>query len=186
MTREYGTSARTFKSALIWCVADAAAVPREEVRKVLAWEAIHEEEDTLRLDDGQKRQLAENLKKAQRDVKEAVWRTYKNILLLDKNNTIRGVDLGLVHSSAADTIVTFILNRLRKDGDVEEGVSPNFLVRNWPPAFTEWSTKSVREAFFASPQFPRLLNGDVVKEAIAKGVSESRLAYVGKCRHRNG
>jgi hypothetical protein len=144
MTREYGTSACTFKSALIWCVADAAAVLREEVRKALAWEAIHDEEDTLRLDDGQKRQLAENLKKAQRDVKEAVWRTYKNIPLLDKNNTIRGVDLGLVHSSAADTIVTFILNRLRKDGDVEEGVSPNFLVRNWPPAFTEWSTKSVR------------------------------------------
>src|SRR5712692_6215243 len=180
MTREYGTSARTFKSALIWCVTDAAAVLREEVRKVLAWEAIYDEEDTLRLDEGQKRQLAENLKKAQRDVKEAVWRTYKNILLLDKNNTIRVVDLGLVHSSAADTIVTFILNRLRKDGDVEEGVSPNFLVRNWPPAFTEWSTKSVRYAFFASPQFPRLLNGDVAKEAIAKGVSESRLAYVGK------
>ncbi len=180
MTREHGASARTFKSALIWCVADAAAVLREEVRKVLAWEAIDDEEDTLRLDEGQKRQLAENLKKAQRDVKEAVWRTYKNILILDKNNTTRAVDLGLVHSSAADTIVTFILNRLRKDGDMEEGVSPNFLVRNWPPAFTEWSTKSVRDAFFASPQFPRLLNGDVVKGAIAKGVSESRLAYVGK------
>jgi len=80
MTREYGASARTFKSALIWCVADAAAVLREETRKVLAWEAIDEEEDTLRLDEGQKRQLTENLKKAQRDVKEAVWRTYKNIL----------------------------------------------------------------------------------------------------------
>lgn len=180
MTREHGTSARTFKSALIWCVPDAAAALREEARKVLAWEAIQDEEDTLRLDDGQKRQLVENLKKAQRDLKEAVWRTYKNILLLGKDNSIRTVDLGLVHSSAADTMVTLILNRLRQDGDVEEGVSPNFLIRNWSPAFTEWSTKAVRDAFFASPQFPRLLNGEVVKETIARGVRENRFAYVGK------
>jgi len=73
-----------------------------------------------------------------------------------------------------------ILNRLRQDGDVEEGISPNFLVRNWPPAFKEWSTKSARNAFFASPQFPRLLNAEVVKDTIARGVSSSILAYVGK------
>ena len=33
-----------------------------------------------------------------------------------------------------------------------------FLVRNWSGVFKEWSTKAVRDAFFASPQFPRLLN----------------------------
>jgi hypothetical protein len=63
---------------------------------------------------------------------------------------------------------------------VEESPSPNFLVRNWPPAFKEWSTKAVRDAFFASPQFPRLLNGDTIKETIARGVSNGLIAYVGK------
>ncbi|MBI4469429.1 MAG: hypothetical protein HY650_08930 [Acidobacteria bacterium] len=58
--------------------------------------------------------------------------------------------------------------------------SPNLLVRNWPPAFTEWSTKSVRDAFFASPQFARLLDADAVKETIARGVASGHLAYVGK------
>jgi hypothetical protein len=101
-------------------------------------------------------------------------------MLLGKDNRMRPIDLGLVHSSAADTMVTLIMNRLRQDGDVEEGVSPNFLVRNWPPAFTEWSTKAVRDAFFASPLFPRLLNGDSVKDTIARGVSSGILAYVGK------
>jgi hypothetical protein len=38
----------------------------------------------------------------------------------------------------------------------------------------------VREAFFASPLFPRLLNGDSVKETIARGVENGVLAYVGK------
>lgn len=68
-----------------------------------------------------------------------------------------------------------------KDGELEKGgINPNFLIRNWPPAFTEWSAKSVRETFFASPQFPRLLHGEVLRDTIARGVRESRLAYVGK------
>ena len=66
----------------------------------------------LRLDERQKRQLAENLKKAQRDLKESVWRTYKNLMLLGKDNTMRPIDLGLVHSSAADTMVALVMNRL--------------------------------------------------------------------------
>jgi hypothetical protein len=63
---------------------------------------------------------------------------------------------------------------------VEKDISPNFLTRNWPPAFTEWSTKSVRDMFFASPQFPKLPNADVIEETIARGVANGLLAYVGK------
>jgi hypothetical protein len=36
-------SARTFKSALIWVVADSAQPMREEARKILAWQAISDE-----------------------------------------------------------------------------------------------------------------------------------------------
>lgn len=179
MIREYGSSGRTFKSALLFAVPDDDAPLREEARKQLAWQDIKDEEDD-RLDDGQRTQLSENLKKAQRDLKEAVWRTYKNVALLGNDNKVRTVDLGLVHSSQAPSMVKLIVDRLRQDGDIETGISPNFLIRNWPPAFTEWSTKSVRDAFFASPQFPRLLNGDAVKDTIARGVSGGMLAYVGK------
>ena len=63
---------------------------------------------------------------------------------------------------------------------MKDSPSPNLLVRNWPPAFTEWSTKSVRDAFFASPQFCRLMNPDSIKDTIAKGVAEELLGYVGK------
>ena len=113
-------------------------------------------------------------------MKESVWRTYKNIALLGKDNQIRLVDLGLVHSSTADAIITFILDRLRKDGEVEKDISPNLLVRNWNPAFKEWSTKAVRDAFFASPLFPRLLDPEGVRETIARGVEGGVLGYVGK------
>jgi hypothetical protein len=67
------------------------------------------------------------------------------------------------------------------DGDLEtKQISPSFLVRNWPPAFKEWSTKSVRDAFFASPQFPRLINAELIKDTISRGVGSGLFAYVGK------
>ena len=180
-TKEHGSSARTFKSGLVWAVPEGADSLRDDARKVLAWEDIADEETDLRLDDGQKRQLAESLKKAQRDIKETVWRTYKNVMLLGKDGEWKTVDLGLVHSSAAPSIGQLIIERLGQAGDIEDkGVSPNFLVRNWPPAFKEWNTKSVRDAFFASPQFPRLLNPDSIKDTIARGVENGMLGYVGK------
>jgi hypothetical protein len=93
---------------------------------------------------------------------------------------IRSIDLGLVHSSADASLVGFIVHRLTQDGDISEGISPKFLVRNWSGAHKEWSTKAVKDAVFASPLFPRLLNGDLIRDTIARGVSNSVLAYVGK------
>lgn len=181
MIREAGSSDRTFKSALIFAIADSDSSLREEARKVLAWEDIRDQE-LASLDESQQRQLSVNLQKAQSDLFEAVWRSYKNIVLLGKDNTLRHIDLGLVTSSSGvdKSMVSLIMNRLRADGDVEDAISPRFLVRNWPPAFQEWSTKAVRDTFFASPQFPRLLKIDAVKDAIARGVKEGSLAYVGK------
>lgn len=178
MAKEHGTSSRTYKSALLWCVAEDGALLSEEARKVLAWEAIASEAGILRFDEPQRRQLEENLKRAKRDLQESVWRSYKNVFLLDEKNALRKVDLGLVHSSAADSMVSLVLARLEQEDLVVDGVSPNFLVRNWPPALPEWSTKAVRDAFFASPKFPRLLNPESVKQTICRGVEGGMLAYV--------
>jgi len=179
-TKEHGASARTFKSALLWAVPDNHRQLNEDARKLLAWEALEDEADELRLESTQQKQMSENMKRAERDLRESVWRTYKNVYLLDKNNQWRCIDLGLVHSSAADSLVSLILSRLKQEGDIEEIISPNFLVRNWPPAFKEWSAKSVRDAFFASPQFPRLLNPETIKQTIADGVTRGLFGYAGK------
>jgi hypothetical protein len=36
----------------------------------------------------------------------------------------------------------------------------------------------VRDAFYASPLFPRRLNPDTIKDTIARGVSNGQLGYV--------
>ncbi|MBD1838873.1 DUF499 domain-containing protein [Coleofasciculus sp. FACHB-501] len=178
---ESGTSDRTYKSAVIFAVADSENLLRDEARKVLAWEDIRDQEwDTL--NDVQKRQLSENLKKAERDVEEAVWRSYKYMILLDKDNQLRTVDMGAGSSSSADTksITASILKRLQIEDAIQNTIAPRFLVRNWSLVYKEWSTKAIRDVFFSSPSFPRLLNGNVIKETIVRGVKDGSFAYVGK------
>lgn len=53
------------------------------------------------------------------------------------------------------------------------------LTRNWP-AMTEWPTKAIRDAFYASPKFPRIVGPDVVRDTISRGVGNGQFAYVGK------
>jgi len=178
-TKEHGKSGRTYKSALIWIIPDSSNQLIDDARKVLAWEDIKENEFG-KLSDLQQRELSENLKKSKRDLGEAIWRTYKNIVLLDRDNTIKVKDFGLIHSSSSDSLTSFIITRLKEEEEITESVTPNFILRNWPPAIKEWSTKSLRDTFFASPLFPRLLNPERLKDTISRGVSGGMFAYLGK------
>ena len=86
-----------------------------------------------------------------------------------------------MHSSSASSPIENILNRLTTDGDFDKGISVRLLLKNWSAAFTERPTKSVRDAIYASPQFPRILKGTTaIQDTIAKGVSAGEIAYVGK------
>ena len=180
LTAESGTSARTFKSALLWAVAEEGTPLTEEARKLLAWKDIEGDSSELKLDEAQHKLLLENVKRAERDLRETVWRSYKNVFLLAEDNMFRRIDLGLVHSSTASSLVELIITRLKQEDLVVEGVGPNFLTRYWPPALAEWSTKSVRDAFFASPKFPRLVKADAIRETISRGLDAGLFAYIGK------
>jgi len=182
MTRASGTSARTFKSALLWSVADSPTPIRQAARRLLALDDIQAdcEAGQQRLDESQQQQLRQNLGRAESDLREATWRAYRNLLLLDRDNSLRRLDLGHIHSSSAGSLLELILRRLSQEDIVVDGVSPNFLVRNWPPALSEWSTRKVRDDFFASPRFPRLLQADVLRATISRGVDDGHFAYVGK------
>ncbi len=183
MIREYGGRGRTFKSALLFVAPEGGAALADEVRTLLALETLEDpaEQERLRLEPAQVREIREKRQRSERDLRERVWRVYRHILLLGEDNELLEVDLGLLHSSAAESLVGLILARLRQEGLLEDRVGPDFLVRNWPPAFSEeWSTKSVRDMFFASPRFPRLLNPEVLRDTIAEGVRAGKFGYVGK------
>ena len=181
IVRDCGSSGRTYKSALIFAVPDAGEAVREAARNALAWEDIDDDEDTKkRIDEGQKSLLARNLKNAQRDLDEAIFRTYRHVFLLGKDNKLRPIDLGQITSSSAGSIVELILRELQRCEEITDGISPAKLIKYWPPALVEWSTKAVRDAFYSSPQLSRLLNPDSIKRTISDGVTQGLLGYASK------
>ena len=184
IVRDCGSSGRTYKSALIFAVPDATTNLRDATRNALAWEDIDDDEETKkRIDDSQLKLLKRNMESARRQLKEDLFRAYRHLYLLDKNNAVRHIDLGQITSSATtptDGIVGLYLRELRRNDEITEGVSPLKLVKYWPPALTEWSTAGVRDAFYSSPQLPRLLNPDIIKRAICDGVTQGLLGYATK------
>jgi predicted AAA+ superfamily ATPase len=181
IVRDCGASGRTFKSALVFAAADPSENIREIAREVLAWEDIEDDEETKkRIDEGQVNLLKRNLKNAQRDLDEAIFRAYKHLYLLDKQNKLRHIDLGNITSSSAGSLVETYLLRLGSAGgldEVVESVPARKLPGYWPASLTEWSTKAVRDAFYSSPLLPRLLNPEQVKRTIADGVTQGLLGY---------
>jgi hypothetical protein len=181
IVRDCGSSGRTCKSALIFAVPDAGDAVREAARNALAWEDIDDDEDTKKgIDEGQKSLLSRNLKNAQRDLDEAIFRTYRHVYLLGKDNKLRPIDLGQITSSSAGSIVELILRELQRCEEITDGISPAKLIKYWPPALVEWSTKAVRDAFYSSPQLSRLLNPDSIKRTISDGVTQGQLGYASK------
>jgi len=181
IVRDCGNSGRTYKSAIIFAVPDSVDVIHEATRNVLAWESIEDDTDTRKqLDDSQERLLKRNFGRAKSDLTEAIWRSYRYLYLLGKDNKLRQLDLGQITSSMAGSLVDLYVNELSRTDEITSGVGANNLLKYWPPALTEWSTKSVRDAFFSSPQLPRLLDADAIKRTIADGVSNGTLGYATK------
>ena len=181
LLRECGTAGRTYKSGLIFVAPDHGAAITEATRNVLAWEDIEADEDTARqLEEAQRRSLAQSLGRAKADLKESIWRAYRHVFLLSKDNTVKSLDLGQTTSSMAPSLCDLVLNQLRKDDEITEVVGPTKLIRLWPPALTEWSTKAVRDAFFASPALPRLLDPNSIKRTIADGVTAKLFGYASR------
>jgi predicted AAA+ superfamily ATPase len=166
-----GNSSRAFKSALFFAAPDSPARLRDAARKLLAWQTLDVEADRRGLNDLQLRQVAEQIKGAQRDLREAVWQTYNAVVFLDSKGDPAILDLGLLHSSSADSLAGYIELRLRQQDLLVETVSPDFLVRHWPPGLPRWPMRTLRGDFFASPLLPRLTSADTLRATVARGVS---------------
>ena len=180
LLKENGSKSRTHKSGVLISAAESSSMLRDEARKLLAWERIADDQEVLKLNEAQQKQVGEQIQKAKRDLKEAVWRSYRHVYLLGSDQKASRIDLGLVHSNAAGMQKLVVDHLVKSDLLLDKAASPTQLTKNWPPASPEWSTKSVRDMFYASPLLPRLLKPELARETIVRGVKEGFFAYVGK------
>ena len=179
-SKYHGEAGRTYKSAIIWSMASDSSGLYEAARDHLAWKEIGDEAESLNLDEGQRKQVRQYTESSKRAIKEKVWETYNALGLYTENDDIEFIDLGRVNSSASESISRLITSRLSQLEKLTGTVGSNFLVRNWSRVSPEWSTRQIRDAFFASPHFPRVLNQEVIKKTIERGVSEGAFGYAGR------
>jgi hypothetical protein len=175
--KEKGANARVFKNALIFALPDSSGALLEAARRSRAWKTLGDESYSLELDDEGRRQLAEQQKRAERDLQEGVWRAYHRLAFLGPNGDMMEEDLGLLHSSAAESMMALVQARLRQRDELTEALAPGKLLQNWPKGLEEWSTKAFRDAVYASPVFPRVTRADALKDTIARGVRDSLFGY---------
>jgi len=81
-----------------------------------------------------------------------VWASYRFVAFLapDAKSGLRDMDLGAGHSSATNTLCGRVLDALRSEGLLNEGVGPAYLSRHWPTALKErgaWPLSSLRKSF---------------------------------------
>jgi hypothetical protein len=69
LIREHGNTSRTYKSALVFVVANGPSPFFEAARRILAWEEIKKDLPGISVDDTQIIQLEDNIKKSKRDLK---------------------------------------------------------------------------------------------------------------------
>lgn len=174
----HGAAPRRFGNSLVWAIPDAPGQLLEAARRHLAWESLEAERGEL--EDDQRAQLAEQEGRAKLDLTEAVWRTYRWLALLGPDASLRDEDLGLVHSSAAESMQALIQARLRQHDELTESLAPSRVVQNWPKGLSEWSTKGLRDAVYASPAFTRLLQPEALRETVARGVREGLFGYAAR------
>lgn len=184
IVRESGTSGRTFKSALIFTAVDPAENLQDKAREALAWEDIDDDSETKKqIDPSQTNLLARNMKNAQRDLDESIFRAYRHLYLLGKDNKLKHIDLGSITSSSAGSLAEIYLQRLGSNGGLDEivdAIPARKLITYWPASMNEWSTKAVRDAFYSSPLLPRLINLESIKRTIAAGVTDGLIGYAVK------
>jgi hypothetical protein len=177
--REHGASPRVFKNALVWAVPDTNVPLLDAARRYLAWQSLEDEAEAREFDAAERQQLSQQKQRAMRDLTEAVWRSYRYLAYLGPDGEVADVDLGQVHSSAADSMQALIQARLRQYDELTESLPPARIVQNWP-ASTEWSLKRLRDDVYASHRFPRLLRPEALRDTVARGVREGRFGYATK------
>jgi hypothetical protein len=68
---------------------------------------------------------------------------------------------------------------LNQQSEIFEEINAEFLVRNWPPAFTEWSTKTYATLSMLRRSFRVCLKRMHSLQPSLSGVTGGQLAYVG-------
>ena len=168
----HGGRPRVYRNTLIFiCPMDSERAKFEEfVRRKLAWQLI-EKDKTLKLTSEQKKEVKDNIRKAEVEVKESVRSLYRIVLIPSKDG-FKDVDLGLPTYGADIVIDKEIYERLKSEGEILEKLSPLSLKEKYLKDRDWVETKNILESFFKTAGEIRIISDEVLRDCIKEGVKK--------------
>ena len=184
IVRDCGSSGRTYKSALIFAAPDATTNVRDATRNALAWEDIDDDEDTKkRMDESQLEAAhAEPGGCAAAAQGRPVPRVSALVLARQEQRSA-------AHRPGPDHVERDHAQRRHRGAEPpgaatqrrnHRGREPWQAGQVLAPGIDGVVDGRVRDAFYSSPQLPRLLNPDIIKRTICDGVTQGAFGYATK------
>ena len=185
-TRMRGSSPRLYPAALVWCLKKPGRNLRDRVESLLAWRRVSREvaDGTLggEFEKSDKAELQSWVKEAEEAAKDEVWGDYRFAIIADSGEAdgLKVIDLGIGHSSSAETMCGRVLIALKSQELLNESVSAGYIDRHWPPALREsgaWPLASLRQSFL-NGSLTRLLDPDAtLRNKIPEFVERGDLGF---------
>ncbi|MGA9348992.1 MAG: DUF499 domain-containing protein [Anaerolineae bacterium] len=140
------------------------------MRKRLAFEMI-EGDRTLNLNQDQRKEIKDGLKKAQGDLAEAVRRTYRQLFIPTRDG-LKELDLGIPTYGEDRPLDEEVYEKLRLDGEILERIVPLVIKERYLREQAYVLTEQLAQAGLRTPGETRVVSHQAWERGIAEGVRQ--------------
>lgn len=167
---EKGSTPRVYRNMLLFLVPMPSERPAFEslVRKFLAFRAL-ENDRTLTLNEEQRKDIKDNLKKLEGDLAEAVRRLYR-LVILPARDGWREQDLGIPTYGEKKSLDQEVYDKLRLEGEILERIAPLVIKEKYLQGKDWVLTEQLYQSGMKTPGEPRAISAKVWEAGIAEGV----------------
>lgn len=172
-----GNSPRSYQNSLVFLAADATLLPALEqgIARMLAWESIIADKEILDLTPAQVRQADLQQKSATESVKSRIPEVYQWLLVPTQPTPQSPIEWNTVRMLGNDQLAVRVGDKLLKSEGMNDALGATILRHHLDvvPLWREGhvSIKSLVGYFASYPYLPRLINSDVLLNAIISGTT---------------
>jgi len=138
------------------------------IKRRIAYEYI-ERDQSLNLNEEQRKEVRKDLKRAETDVKESVRKLYRVVSLPTKEGT-KEIDLGIPTYGEEKALDQEVLEKLRSDGEVLGRIAPLVIKEKYLSANDHASTEQIYQSSLKTPGETRLTDRSVLEQGMTEGV----------------
>jgi hypothetical protein len=168
-----GESPRVYKNTMFFLV--PLESEREAflsiLRKRIAYETILTD-NTLTLEEDQRKQVQDSLKKQKEDARDALRSFYRVIYALGKEGKPKRMDMGIPTFGEKSTLVSLVYDELRQEDEISEKIAPQLLLRNYLKNRDFVSTRQIYESMLRTPGETRPTGKEAVEYGFREGVKQ--------------